>query len=85
MLKQVRGQYIDKWLNVRVEHVRQSNTRSSWVKRIQENDKLKAAANKEKKRISTKRQVPGPRGERTVAVDHAKIAIRTNKPFIELH
>ena len=85
MLKQVRERKLDKFLNVRIEHVRVSNTRSAFIKRVQDNDKRKAEANKKKERISTKRQVAGPRPDRTVTIDPTKVHTRTQKPFIELH
>ena len=85
MLKQVRGRYENKFLNVRVEHVRVSNTRRAFIKRVQENDKIKTEANKKGVRVSTKRQVEGPRQEAVVKVDPTKVVYRTNKPFIELH
>lgn len=81
----MRGKYIDKFLQVRIEHVRLSNTRKAFIKRVQDNDKIKTEANKAGKRVSTKRQVPGPRPERTVAVDLGAVEIRTQKPFMELH
>ena len=85
MLKQVRGRYEDKFLNVRVEHVRVSNTRKAFIKRVQENDKIKTEANKLKQIVSTKRQVAGPRAAHTIAVNPETVVYRTNKPFIELH
>ncbi len=85
MLKQVRGRYEDKFLNVRVEHVRVSNTRKAFIKRVQDNDKIKTEARKAGRVVSTKRQVAGPRDAHTVAVQPEAVVYRTNKPFIELH
>lgn len=85
MLKQVKQRYMNKFLNVRIEHVRVSNTRKAFVERVQANDKVKTEANKKGVRVSTKRQVAGPRPESIVAVDLAKVDIRTQKPFLELH
>jgi len=59
--KQVRNRIIPKRIHIRVEHIRQSTSRLSFLKRITANDKLKAAANKAGKRISTKRQPTQPR------------------------
>jgi large subunit ribosomal protein L21e len=39
--KQVRSRYIEKRIHVRIEHVRKSNVRENFVKRVQENDKKK--------------------------------------------
>ncbi len=46
---------IAKRIHVRVEHLRPSQCRTAFVKRVQENDAKKTAANKAGKRISTKR------------------------------
>lgn len=76
---------MDKFLNIRVEHVRVSNTRKAFVERVQHNDRIKADANKQKKVVSTKRQVAGPKAAQVVTIDPTKVEYRTQKPFIELH
>ena len=50
-----RNRIIAKRIHVRVEHIRPSQCRTAFVKRVQENDAKKTAANKAGKRISTKR------------------------------
>lgn len=55
--KQVRNRIIPKRIHVRVEHLRLSSCRKAFLARIQENDKKKTEANKNKQRISTKRIV----------------------------
>lgn len=61
VLKQVRNRKQEKRLNIRVEHLRPSACKEGFLKRIRENDKLKAEAKKAGKRISTKRVPHGPR------------------------
>lgn len=64
--KLVRNRLVEKRLHIRIEHVRPSNCREAFKKRIQVNDKLKAEAKKAGKRISTKRQPAGPRASHVV-------------------
>jgi len=71
--KQVRQRIIPKRIHVRIEHLKLSTSRASFLERVRQNDKLKTAANKEGKRISTKRVVKQPAGE-----------IRIEKPDIQL-
>lgn len=66
--KPVRSRIIHKRIHVRIEHVRLSNCRRAFVSKIQQNDKLKAEANKAGKKISTKRQPIGPKTAHTVTV-----------------
>lgn len=83
--KKVNGRYQEKIVHARVEHVQHSDCRKAFVERITENDRLKHEANLRGERISTKRQIAKPRGERTVALPLGDIEFRANKPFIELH
>ena len=80
--KQVRNRIIPKRIHVRVEHLRQSSCRKAFVQRVQENDKKKTEANKQGKRISTKRVVETPVG----AINIAKpdIELLNPKLFIEI-
>lgn len=55
LTKRVRGRYVEKRFHVRVEHLRPSKCREGFVKRVQENDRIKTEANKNKKPVSTKR------------------------------
>jgi hypothetical protein len=62
--------------------LRLSSCRKAFLNRIQENDKKKAEANKQGKRISTKRAVESPSG----AIDIAKPVIELLNPklFLEI-
>jgi large subunit ribosomal protein L21e len=55
-----------KRINLRIEHIRLSQTREAFKARCKTNDLSKAAANKAGKPISTKRSNLGPRLERVV-------------------
>eukprot|EP00178_Gracilaria_changii_P011389 TRINITY_DN32444_c0_g1_i2.p1 TRINITY_DN32444_c0_g1~~TRINITY_DN32444_c0_g1_i2.p1 ORF type:complete len:156 (+),score=5.06 TRINITY_DN32444_c0_g1_i2:17-484(+) len=78
--KQVRNRIIPKRIHVRVEHLRLSTCRKEFLNRIKENDKKKTEANKNKQRISTKRQVDQPRG----AIDIEKPDIQVLNPKLFL-
>merc|ERR1719240_1918613 len=78
--KQVRNRIIQKRMNIRIEHLRPSRCRTAFLDRIRENDKLKAAAKKEGKRISTKRQPVGPLEAKTV--DMGELVMRSHRHYI---
>ena len=65
--KQVRNRIIPKRIHVRVEHIKKSTSREGFLTRIRNNDKLKTEANKQQKRISTKRVTEQPNGAVTIA------------------
>jgi large subunit ribosomal protein L21e len=65
--KQVRSRIVEKRIHVRVEHLKQSTSRKAFLERVRVNDKLKTEANKNGKRISTKRTVAQPREEINIA------------------
>mmetsp|Transcript_15141 Transcript_15141/g.12877 ORF Transcript_15141/g.12877 Transcript_15141/m.12877 type:complete len:159 (-) Transcript_15141:277-753(-) len=64
--KNFRNRIIKKRIHVRFEHLRQSTSRLDFLKRIKENDKLKAAARKAGNILSTKRQPPQQREEHLI-------------------
>jgi len=65
---------------VRVDHVKLSTSREGFLKRIRANDKLKTEANKQKKRISTKRQPTAPREAHVVK---GEVKYQHPQPFAE--
>lgn len=52
-----RGRILPKRINVRVEHVKHSNCRLDFLKRVKENEKLKKAAKEKNEKVSCKRKV----------------------------
>ena len=80
--KQVRNRIIPKRLHIRVDHLKLSSCRKAFLGRIQENDKLKAEANKQGKRISTKRTVQGPAG--VINIEKPNIELLNPKLFLEI-
>lgn len=58
--KQVKGRLEPKRINLRVEHIRKSQSREAFKKRVKANDKIKSEARKNGKVVSTKRQNDKP-------------------------
>ena len=83
--KRVRYRKIEKRLHIRPEHLRLSACRADFLKRIVQNDKDKAAANKSGKKLSTKRVPKGPEPAHTVKVDFKTIEGRNVKPYIKIY
>ena len=80
--KQVRNRIVQKRIHVRVEHIEASTCRKEFIRRCQENDKLKTEANKNKKRISTKRVVAQPVGE--IKIEKPEVEFINPKIFVEI-
>ena len=78
--KQFRNRIIPKRIHVRIEHLRQSTSRLGFLQRVRENDAKKTAANKEGKRISTKRQPVAPREAHVVK---GEVKYQHPQPFQE--
>jgi large subunit ribosomal protein L21e len=80
--KQVRQRIIPKRIHVRVEHLKLSTSRQSFLNRIKENDKKKTEANKQGQRISTKRVVAQPAG--VINIAQPSIELLNPKLFLEI-
>nr|ABX44823.1 putative 60S ribosomal protein RPL21 [Flustra foliacea] len=59
--KRVRGRILPKRINLRVEHIKHSNCRLDFLKRMKENEELKTLARDEGRKVNLKRQPVGPR------------------------
>merc|ERR1711963_230120 len=59
--KRVRGRIIPKRINVRVEHIKHSNSRQNFLARVEDLEKRKKEANEKGERIQTKRIPEQPR------------------------
>ena len=79
--KKVRNNYLPKKIHVRVEHIRQSKSRISFVERLKKNEKVKAEAKKLKKFVQVKRQPAMPAEEH---IAKGKPVFVNYKPFVEL-
>ena len=61
MHKQVRSRYIEKRINLRIEHVKHSNCRLDFLNRVKKNAELKKEAKAKGISIDVKRQPVQPR------------------------
>jgi len=66
--KKVKHRYIEKRINVRIEHISLSRSRDDFLRRVKENAALKKQAKVEGKPVQLKRQPVMPREARTVSV-----------------
>jgi large subunit ribosomal protein L21e len=64
--KQVGNRYIEKRINVRIEHVKHSRSREEFLRRVKENAAKRRQAKEEGKQVNLRRQPVMPREERTV-------------------
>jgi len=67
--KPVGNRYLEKRINVRIEHVRLSRSREDFLRRVKENAAKKAAAKKDGKKVEVKRHALLPREARTVKLE----------------
>lgn len=68
LYKQVGNRYIEKRINVRIEHVRHSRSREEFLVRVKENAARRKAAKAEGQSVQLKRQPALPRDARTVSM-----------------
>ena len=72
LYKQVGNRYIEKRVNVRIEHVRLSRSREEFLNRVKENAAKKRKAKEEGTSLQLKRQAVKPREPRTVSAKDNK-------------
>ncbi|AEO65004.1 1633b035-1004-41a2-b64f-1232d9a0d622 [Thermothielavioides terrestris] len=65
--KKVKHRYIEKRINVRIEHIKPSRSREDFLRRVKENAELKKKAKAEGKPVQLKRQPAMPRDARTIS------------------
>ncbi|KAK3996932.1 ribosomal protein L21e-domain-containing protein [Cladorrhinum sp. PSN332] len=66
--KKVKHRYIEKRLNVRIEHIQPSRSREDFLRRVKKNAELKKQAKAEGVQVQLKRQALQPREARTISV-----------------
>jgi large subunit ribosomal protein L21e len=64
--KPVGSRYIEKRINVRIEHVKHSRSRDDFLRRVKANAEAKKKAKKDGTKVELKRQPVKPREERTI-------------------
>jgi len=65
--KKVKHRYIEKRINIRIEHISPSRSREGFLKRVKENAEKKKQAKSSGEAIQLKRLPVAPREERTVS------------------
>ncbi|KAG5810356.1 hypothetical protein H9Q74_005185 [Fusarium xylarioides] len=66
--KQVKHRYIEKRINVRIEHIQQSRSREDFLKRVKANAEAKKEAKANGTLVQVKRQPAGPREAHTLSL-----------------
>ncbi|GAM87140.1 hypothetical protein ANO11243_051610 [Dothideomycetidae sp. 11243] len=72
LYKQVRNRYMEKRINVRIEHVRKSSSRDEFLRRVKDNAAKKRQSKTDGNHVHLKRQPLMPRESRTVSVKDNK-------------
>ena len=67
--KKVKHRYIEKRLNIRIEHVSPSRSREDFLRRVKTNAILKQKAKADGTPVQMKRQPVQPRAARTISLD----------------
>lgn len=78
--KIVGNRYLEKRVNIRVEHVRHSKCRDDFLKRVKENAAKKKEAKSTGQQVNVKRQPALPREARTISVANDN-AVETLRPI----
>ncbi|KAF3912704.1 hypothetical protein ABW21_db0206809 [Orbilia brochopaga] len=65
--KKVGNRYIEKRVNIRIEHIHHSKCREEFVRRVKENAARRKTAKEAGEHVHLKRQIPLPREARTVS------------------
>ena len=68
LYKQVGNRYMEKRVNVRIEHVRLSRSREEFLVRVKQNAEKKRKAKESGEKINLKRQPVMPRDARTISM-----------------
>ncbi|XP_014677532.1 PREDICTED: 60S ribosomal protein L21-like [Priapulus caudatus] len=79
--KRVRGRIIAKRINVRVEHVKHSNCRRDFLRRVQDNDVARRVAKEKGSIIKAKRQPKEPLGAHHVRTRYNKPQLLEPIPY----
>ncbi|KAI0886224.1 ribosomal protein L21e-domain-containing protein [Annulohypoxylon maeteangense] len=66
--KKVKHRYIEKRINLRIEHISRSRSREDFLKRVKQNAELKKKAKAEGTTLTVKRQATQPREAHTVSM-----------------
>jgi hypothetical protein len=78
--KVVGNRYLEKRVNIRLEHVRHSKCRDDFLRRVKENAAAKKNAKSTGERVNVKRQPAAPRTARTIQISKDN-AVETLRPI----
>lgn len=81
LYKQVGNRYIEKRVNVRIEHIIHSKSRDEFLRRVKENVEKRKEAKKNGTFVNLKRVPALPRGERTVSAKGNKPETVVQLPY----
>ncbi|KAK3298181.1 ribosomal protein L21e-domain-containing protein [Chaetomium fimeti] len=70
--KKVKHRYLEKRLNIRIEHIQPSRSRDDFLRRVKQNAELKKKVKVEGQPVQLKRQPAMPREARTISVKDNK-------------
>jgi len=70
LMRQVGHRYMEKRINVRIEHIKLSRSRDEFLRRVKANAAARKEAKRSGKTVQLKRQPVMPREARTVKVDN---------------
>ncbi len=79
--KKVKHRYIEKRINLRIEHVQPSRSREGFLRRVKENAELKKKAKEEGEPVQVKRLPAMPRDARTVSIKNNLPQTLTPVPY----
>ncbi|KAH8729169.1 ribosomal protein L21e-domain-containing protein [Ilyonectria robusta] len=79
--KKVKHRYIEKRINIRIEHIAPSRSREDFLKRVKANAEAKKQAKADGVAVSIKRQPLGPREARTVSLTDSPPETVTPLPY----
>jgi len=70
--KKVKHRYIEKRINVRIEHIQPSRSRDDFLRRVKKNAEAKKQAKADGTQVQLKRQPLQPREARTISITENK-------------
>jgi large subunit ribosomal protein L21e len=79
--KKVKHRYIEKRINVRIEHIQPSRSREDFLKRVKANAAAKKQAKTDGVAVEVKRQPVGPRPAQTVSLTDSPPETVTPLPY----
>ncbi|CAD7971723.1 unnamed protein product [Amoebophrya sp. A25] len=83
--KVVGNRQLRKRMHIRIEHVRRSRCNENFLKRVKENDAIKAAANKKGEKVSVARVPEGPKPAQMIKSKTTVTEVFAPREFVANH